>query len=199
MALARRLESVQQALARKADGRWRHGVEDAFDLLQAAGRLSSADEGLESCIRHARRVRQGERSLFLRQVQQGFRLAVDRGLVGGQGVALAGQRELLGGGQHELLVNGLIEVAHKLVELVHAKQRGDQFCALGGRPGGDSGECVDPILLDEAEPEGVGIGGHGDFPVLVVGRPQGRRLKTSSVEVGEISAPVDAFGLCLFD
>jgi hypothetical protein len=34
---------------------------------------------------------------------------------------------------------------------------------------------------------------------LVVGRSQGRWLEASGVQVGEIRASVDAFGLCLFD
>ncbi|UZF18575.1 hypothetical protein LG939_10570 [Ralstonia pseudosolanacearum] len=68
-------------------------------------------------------------------------------------------------------------MSNELVELVHAKQRSNELGALGGRASCDPGERVDPILFDEAEPEGVRAGTDGYFPILMVGCPQGGWLK----------------------
>jgi len=56
-------------------------------------------------------------------------------------------------------------------------------CARGGA-GRNPRERVDSVFLDEAEPEGVGVGNDGDLPVPVVGRSQGRRLEAAGVQVG---------------
>ena len=120
-------------------------------------------------------------------------------MIGSQGVAFAVQDELLCRRQRKLLVDRLIEVADELVELFHAEQRGYEFGTLRRRSGGDAGESIDAVLLDEAKAEGVGVGDDGHFPVLVVRSSQGRRLKAPSMDIGQIGASVDAFAIGFFD
>lgn len=102
-----------------------------------------------------------------------------------QRISASSQCGLLFAEKDKLRIDALIEMAHELIELIHAEESGNEFRSLGIGACGDSGKRVDPVLFYEAETIGVSVGNDIYSRVLpVCSRPCGRWFGHHSARSG---------------
>ncbi|OFM73959.1 hypothetical protein HMPREF2670_18300 [Pseudomonas sp. HMSC072F09] len=165
--------------------------------MKATGGFSTSDQVLEISICHVGCIRLCQLGFFIVEFLQRSGFALDCLLIDLQCCTPCCQNTALLCGQNKLAIDALIEMTHKVTELIHAEKRGDQLGPLGIWACSDTRKCINPVLLDKTEAVGVRVCSNINFAGLSVDCSEHRLLKAPGMDVHEISARRYTFTPCL--